>query len=1158
VKMADDGAGGDAPQSSFAPRLATLGPQWRARIAGDLAGTSSAMMNPNPGGQNKDTAEGPGTHTASDSSLGEDSLASCVASTGEKAVLWLFFPSAVRRAARAASDRSSKQQKTEEADKQFSSPSTPRRARVSPGMFTPSELVTGCVAAMEVACDALLLLTNDQPQGKGSDASQLRSSDPGPLARSSTRVEMALLLTESVATSWLLAHESAFGDIEAALEPLLLSGGNPEAESGESEWSAFVDGACHRWTTPVVFLICVLAGVPLPPNVLGALEQRAERACSTNTLREDLDNRMRSPSKKSPRKRKTTTAVSTTAGDGGAAPSLPMGTASATTLVLSPAPQQRTSVTASPRLGHKQGLAVHSASFGPALRSVLLSPPAAPLNVSVELDIDLGLDDDDDEETFLFDGPAPPLDSSLAQASFSPSRQFRMPPRSLKTSQSFAALDTDADRWSSVMANMGQISKEGWLEKGRASEGGVALPTLQFHRVWATLDADRYGAPTFAWFHDVPENADDSPIGWIPLEVLYSVQIGCERERLERRHKRRSLSSAHLPGTTQAEAGGPVSSSSRQPTPPVDRRLSGNSAHLFDGGEPGFTLLAGGHRFLFRCPTAEEARAWVFAFQCHSASKLASIMEDRVAARQALTSSASNELHQRQQRRLRILQTAQWWKKYDELVAHERLSSSQEERVWNSVISSSADFPVGKSDQPGFFGVARASSQGHRAKMEDADDVRIFDCSNEDPCLFVGVFDGHGGDEASTFSARHLWPLIETQFQSRGLLPNSTAQAQESAERGSWARHAELKQALITAHRQVDRKFLGEASAREWYSGTTACSAIISREFVAVANVGDSRAVLCRRKCGCVACTGAREGESAPDTTRESRAVEAHLGLRGMSLRTSNGGFSELTVEPLSRDHRPPATIPGERTTEELLSSPECDDERVRITRAGGWFADREELDWAGVYRANPAILDVLHEDDPLPESVSSLTRKVVVPRLLGELSVTRALGDIEYKLPHSNEYWDAADGAPFAGDLVSAEPDVVVVARRGTGSIPEDSGSASSAQTCSAFTAEFLIIACDGLWDVMSSAEACRFVHTASAWQSPERVARALVDHALTLGSMDNISAVVVFLRPLGGDGGSDGSAEDEFGFARPRSLDFSQLDHSDEEGMQFPTSPL
>ena len=54
----------------------------------------------------------------------------------------------------------------------------------------------------------------------------------------------------------------------------------------------------------------------------------------------------------------------------------------------------------------------------------------------------------------------------------------------------------------------------------------------------------------------------------------------------------------------------------------------------------------------------------------------------------------------------------------------------------------------------------------------------------------------------------------------------------------------------------------------------------------------------------------------------------------------------------------------------------------------------------------------------------------------------------------------------------------------------------------------KFIIIACDGLWDVCTDQDACDLVQNI---QDPEEASRALVDHALAKHSTDNLSCMVV-----------------------------------------------
>ncbi|XP_059434878.1 probable protein phosphatase 2C 47 [Corylus avellana] len=98
----------------------------------------------------------------------------------------------------------------------------------------------------------------------------------------------------------------------------------------------------------------------------------------------------------------------------------------------------------------------------------------------------------------------------------------------------------------------------------------------------------------------------------------------------------------------------------------------------------------------------------------------------------------------------------------------------------------------------------------------------------------------------------------------------------------------------------------------------------------------------------------------------------------------------------------------------------------------------------------------------------------------LNDLSVTRALGD-----------WDLKSPLGSASPLI-AEPDFQQVL------LTEED--------------EFLIIGCDGIWDVMSSQFAVSFVRRGlRRHDDPQQCARELVAEALRLNTSDNVTVIVI-----------------------------------------------
>jgi len=109
---------------------------------------------------------------------------------------------------------------------------------------------------------------------------------------------------------------------------------------------------------------------------------------------------------------------------------------------------------------------------------------------------------------------------------------------------------------------------------------------------------------------------------------------------------------------------------------------------------------------------------------------------------------------------------------------------------------------------------------------------------------------------------------------------------------------------------------------------------------------------------------------------------------------------------------------------------------------------------------------------------------QVVFGRVLGSLAVSKALGDIDFKYPYNK-----ADG-----DFVSALPFVQKLQLNRSH--------------------PFMVIACDGLWDKLSYEDAVEFIARArDSGKDPTETSQLLVKHALESGSLDNITAIVVYL---------------------------------------------
>ncbi|XP_061137518.1 integrin-linked kinase-associated serine/threonine phosphatase 2C isoform X2 [Syngnathus typhle] len=192
-----------------------------------------------------------------------------------------------------------------------------------------------------------------------------------------------------------------------------------------------------------------------------------------------------------------------------------------------------------------------------------------------------------------------------------------------------------------------------------------------------------------------------------------------------------------------------------------------------------------------------------------------------------------------------------------------------------------------------------AARRGEREEMQDAH-VLLPDMST---CLsplpaqisgasYFAVFDGHGGTRASRFAAEHLHHILAKNF------PRVESENLDKL----------IKKCLVDTFRQTDEDFLKKASSQKpaWKDGSTATCMLVLDDVVYVANLGDSKAVMCRME--------EEEGE-APE-----------------------GRQRRPTTLALSREHNP------------IIY-----EERMRIQRAGGTVREGRVL---GVLEVSRSIGD--------------------------------------------------------------------------------------------------------------------------------------------------------------------------------------------------------
>eukprot|EP01126_Amoeba_proteus_P014085 TRINITY_DN160_c0_g1_i3.p1 TRINITY_DN160_c0_g1~~TRINITY_DN160_c0_g1_i3.p1 ORF type:complete len:298 (-),score=34.15 TRINITY_DN160_c0_g1_i3:85-891(-) len=123
---------------------------------------------------------------------------------------------------------------------------------------------------------------------------------------------------------------------------------------------------------------------------------------------------------------------------------------------------------------------------------------------------------------------------------------------------------------------------------------------------------------------------------------------------------------------------------------------------------------------------------------------------------------------------------------------------------------------------------------------------------------------------------------------------------------------------------------------------------------------------------------------------------------------------------------------------------------------------------------------------------IEELGGHVFFGRVFGALAVSRAFGDSRYKQPKTSK------------NFVTAHPAVKEIVLT-----PEH---------------KYLILACDGLWDVCSHKDAATFVHKEfSHGKTPDEVSKALVNLALERRTEDNVTVIVVKIDWEVGQGSED-----------------------------------
>lgn len=370
-----------------------------------------------------------------------------------------------------------------------------------------------------------------------------------------------------------------------------------------------------------------------------------------------------------------------------------------------------------------------------------------------------------------------------------------------------------------------------------------------------------------------------------------------------------------------------------------------------------------------------------------------------------------------------------------------------------------------------------------------------------DPGIF-GIFDGHCGNEAARFATERIteyfydeWK-VESDIRSHG-----------------------VKRAMQQALARLDKDFckLCVEDGRDWDSGATAIVVAIVNEELIVSNLGDCRAVVCR--------------SAAPQSDSK---VGDSLRMDGWTQLVGDEDVNDQWVQAASSPHNSENDyILRDCYWKEMAAvhTPSRPDEKRRIERANGWITVDQDVPYGQMRRMDFCDEDVLEilqrcfserynqsqSTGAQPKQFNAAPKRIMmIERVCGDLAVTRAIGDRDFKAEFNQAeeqgdsssvdtlLWDCSlallfpndHSRQFMGDLVSSVAETRVL------KISHDN-----------LIDEFLVVACDGLWDVLDPDEAVRVTRGLlfeKKW-SAEKAAERLAELAIHLGSSDNVTVIVI-----------------------------------------------
>ncbi|KAH9047866.1 protein serine/threonine phosphatase 2C [Lactarius hengduanensis] len=359
------------------------------------------------------------------------------------------------------------------------------------------------------------------------------------------------------------------------------------------------------------------------------------------------------------------------------------------------------------------------------------------------------------------------------------------------------------------------------------------------------------------------------------------------------------------------------------------------------------------------------------------------------------------------------------------------------------------------SSQPTFrFGVL--DEKGPRRTMEDAHSY-VFDYAGVHGQGFFAVFDGHAGREAADWCGQnfHEYMLLTLQANPETTIPDVYNQTFHKVDK-SLSKISEDSQGKIHSGCTAVTAFLRieGADGRQSFLKTPpdSLSTPTLVKDVHDAESDDSRSA---------------SGDAAEDQSKKSSPSRLKKALGRFSHASRSPLSTPRSLSPSSLEKVPSSSVstssqqpPAETPLRRVLYVANAGDARGVLCRGG---------------RALRLTYDHKGTDKQEAKRIMDSGGFVMSGRVNGVLAVTRSLGDSSMK--------EFVVGAPYTTETELTEDD------------------------------EMLILACDGIWDVLDDQAACELVRAIS---DPQEAAAALVQEATHRYTNDNITVMVIRLKDV------------------------------------------